>query len=438
MPLRALLADENLAVQKLVELTLNKEGIDVITTDNGLSALDIAIKTPPDIILADFKLEGLDIFSFIQKAKKRERLSDIPIIVLVDSTETYDPVYLRSQGIEAFFKKPIDTQELIDGIKKLSPIPGPATNKAESSDETGAEDLSEYFSSSEDDSKLIPELLGWSSPTESPQENDTVQEEQTIVSSPSSQGFFQDKQEESPFTHSEPLTETDLTEEPTVFMTADSEEDSQDSGEDIILQGTSPVDEQAGSADDDGNKEEFLSPSLETETASFSSPFEEYPLSQTEQGGETKEESTISMTNTSDEPSLDSGEDIDLLQPAPFEGQAEAPEQRDDPFPISEASSSEDALHPPIEDDAFSGAKDKDTELEDKPLDRTSIDEASHNTIQSTTEKIVKEMLPGLVKSSLSKEMIANIVEGVVWEAVTPLAEAEIKKAIERLQSEEA
>ncbi|MEC4677868.1 MAG: response regulator, partial [Nitrospirota bacterium] len=96
MPLRVLLADENLAVQKLVELTLQNEGIQLTATDNSLSALDIALKKSPDIILADFNLEGLDIFSFVSKIRQNPRLSDTPIILLINAAETFDPTQLSS------------------------------------------------------------------------------------------------------------------------------------------------------------------------------------------------------------------------------------------------------------------------------------------------------------------------------------------------------
>ncbi len=163
MPLRVLLADENLAVQKLVELTLQNEGIEVTATDNSLSALDIALKRSPDIILADFNLEGLDIFSFVSKVRKNPRLSDIPIILLINAAETFDPAQLSSVGVQAFFKKPLDSKELLDEIKKLTGDAVQASYRSNGSPENSDTGVSQHFSPLEQEAEKMEAALGWSS-----------------------------------------------------------------------------------------------------------------------------------------------------------------------------------------------------------------------------------------------------------------------------------
>lgn len=163
MPLRVLLADENLAVQKLVELTLKNEGIQLTTTDNSLSALDIALKRSPDIILADFNLEGLDIFSFVSKIRQNPRLSDIPIILLINAAETFDPTQLSSVGVQAFFKKPLDSKELLDEIKKLTGDAVQASERSNSSSKNADSGVSQHFSELEQEAEKMEAALGWSS-----------------------------------------------------------------------------------------------------------------------------------------------------------------------------------------------------------------------------------------------------------------------------------
>ncbi len=178
MPLRVLLADENLAVQKLVELTLQNEGMEVTVTDNSLSALDIALKKTPDIILADFNLEGLDIFSFVSKIRQNPRLSDIPIILLINAAETFDPAQLRSVGVQAFFKKPIDSQELLEEIKKLT---GDAVHEAYRSGGTSEQSdtgVSQHFLEMEQEAEKMEAALGWSASSVAGQSA----EEQTVAS----------------------------------------------------------------------------------------------------------------------------------------------------------------------------------------------------------------------------------------------------------------
>ncbi len=178
MSLRVLLADQNIAVQKLVELTLQNAGIDVTSTDNNLSALDIALKKTPDLILADFNLEGFDLFTFVQKIRQTPRLSHVPIILLINATETFDPERLQSAGVQAFFKKPLDAQELLGEIKKLTGdvIQGSRHPGTSSGTEPGtlpglesqdrSSNLSRNFSEVNSEATKMEAALGWSADEE--------------------------------------------------------------------------------------------------------------------------------------------------------------------------------------------------------------------------------------------------------------------------------
>lgn len=181
MPLRVLLADENLAVQKLVELALQSKGMEVTLADNSLSALDIALKKTPDIILVDFNLEGLDIFTFVTKIRQKERLSDVPIILLINATETFDPAQLRSVGVQAFFKKPVDSEELLEEIRKLTgDIVQRSYGISKPSEQPDAR-ISPHFSEMESESAKMEAALGWTASAAG-----QSAEEQTIAAASSS------------------------------------------------------------------------------------------------------------------------------------------------------------------------------------------------------------------------------------------------------------
>ncbi|MDC4228046.1 MAG: response regulator [Candidatus Manganitrophus sp.] len=206
MPRRVLLIDDNLAVQKLVELTLRKEGYDVTSIDNGLSALDLTFKNQPDLILADYNLEGMNIFNFVQKIRQRGSLVQIPIVLLINSTESYDPAQLQSAGIQAFLKKPIDSRELIQEAKRQT---GTAETVTADINVSGKKEssLSEHFSNPGNDAVKIEELLGWSSPGSLPEEPAlSVEAEQTLL-------------EPAPPVAEEPKASFDQTGEETQFFT---------------------------------------------------------------------------------------------------------------------------------------------------------------------------------------------------------------------------
>ncbi|HIE64929.1 MAG: response regulator [Nitrospira sp.] len=165
MPQTVLLADDNIAVQKLVEMTLQNEGYDVVTSDNGLSALDLALKETPGLILADYSLEGLDVVSFVRKTRQRERLSNVPIVLLVNSTDHYDLSELESVGVQAFIEKPIDSKSLVEEVNKRIAASVQSEVVSDTSSSVKEDNLSE-------EEMKIEELLGWTSSDSQSQETE--------------------------------------------------------------------------------------------------------------------------------------------------------------------------------------------------------------------------------------------------------------------------
>lgn len=117
MPERVLLADDNLTVQRVVAATLQKEGYAVVVVDNGPSALASAKNEPPDLILADFSLEGMNVFSFAKRTRQEGPLGHVPIVVLMNPTDCYDAGRLQEMGIQSALRKPICPDQLLQTVR---------------------------------------------------------------------------------------------------------------------------------------------------------------------------------------------------------------------------------------------------------------------------------------------------------------------------------
>lgn len=113
-----LLVDDNPEVQELVELTLQKVGLSVISVNDGLSALDVAISEIPDLILADFRVKGIDIATFIKKIQRRTTLTNIPIVLLLQGESDADAVARHLSGMHAVLRKPLDPILLAKAVKQ--------------------------------------------------------------------------------------------------------------------------------------------------------------------------------------------------------------------------------------------------------------------------------------------------------------------------------
>jgi len=91
---------------------------DVITALSGPEGLDKATAHPPDIILLDIKMPGMDGYEVCKRLKENENTRHIPVIMLsAVKTESVDLVKGLETGADAYLAKPIDEYVLTAQVK---------------------------------------------------------------------------------------------------------------------------------------------------------------------------------------------------------------------------------------------------------------------------------------------------------------------------------
>jgi CheY-like chemotaxis protein len=134
--LKVLLADPNPTTQKVVELTLEGEEAELISSPSGEEALKRAESVAPQVILFSETLEDMDALQFHQKLKEHPALQDTPCIALI-SGRGITPRQLREGGISFHLEKPFEAQELLNKIEEaIQAVPvGDLETSSEGSDE---------------------------------------------------------------------------------------------------------------------------------------------------------------------------------------------------------------------------------------------------------------------------------------------------------------
>ena len=84
---------------------------------NGKVALKIIDKKPPDLILLDIKMPGMDGYEVCHRLKANEETHDIPIIFLTSMTEVKDETKGLELGAVDYITKPISPPILMERIK---------------------------------------------------------------------------------------------------------------------------------------------------------------------------------------------------------------------------------------------------------------------------------------------------------------------------------
>ena len=111
-----LVAEDSLVVRTVVCEQLEEEGYDVIEAVDGEGALARCAETPPDAILLDIEMPGLDGHEVLARLKQDETLRDIPVVFLTGRTGTDEMVAGLREGAHDYLRKPFEPAELIARI----------------------------------------------------------------------------------------------------------------------------------------------------------------------------------------------------------------------------------------------------------------------------------------------------------------------------------
>jgi sigma-B regulation protein RsbU (phosphoserine phosphatase) len=108
-----LLVDDNPTNLQVLYQTLETTGCKLLVAKNGETALAIAQKASPDLILLDIMMPGIDGFEVCRRLKDNLDTANIPVIFLSALTETKDKVQGLQLGAVDYVSKPFQPDEVI-------------------------------------------------------------------------------------------------------------------------------------------------------------------------------------------------------------------------------------------------------------------------------------------------------------------------------------
>jgi twitching motility two-component system response regulator PilG len=113
-----LVVDDSPTVRKIVQLTLQREHIQVVTAGDGLSALAAVADEQPDLILLDIMLPRMDGYNICQVVRKNMAYREMPIIMLSGKDGLFDKMRGKLAGSTEYITKPFDSMELVQTVKR--------------------------------------------------------------------------------------------------------------------------------------------------------------------------------------------------------------------------------------------------------------------------------------------------------------------------------
>jgi two-component system, cell cycle response regulator len=108
-----LIADDSLVIRAVVRSGLEDEGYRVIEAVDGPDALEQCRQQPPDVILLDIEMPGLDGYQVLSELKSDAGLKNIPVVFLTSRSGMADVVAGLRGGAHDYLKKPFEAAELL-------------------------------------------------------------------------------------------------------------------------------------------------------------------------------------------------------------------------------------------------------------------------------------------------------------------------------------
>lgn len=112
-----LLAEDDRALRRFLEIVLKRAGYKVIPAADGLEAMKIALSTPIDVVVTDAMMPNLSGHEFCRFLRNSQTLFHVPVILL-SALERKDTNHDGEQ-VDAFLAKPVSGESLIECIEKV-------------------------------------------------------------------------------------------------------------------------------------------------------------------------------------------------------------------------------------------------------------------------------------------------------------------------------
>jgi adenylate cyclase len=115
---RILVVDDSPAQRHYVADCLARQGFEVVTADNGKTALDKAAAVRPALVVSDYEMPVMTGFELVHALRRDPELRQIPVIMLTARDSRRDMAQMRAAGASAYLVKPFSQDKCIALVER--------------------------------------------------------------------------------------------------------------------------------------------------------------------------------------------------------------------------------------------------------------------------------------------------------------------------------
>ena len=109
---RILVVEDNSKNLKLVRDVLEFAGYEVLVAETGERGVEVAHEQPPDLVLLDLQLPGMDGTETLRQLRDLPHMQDVPVVAVTAFAMQQDRERAFASGFDGFVEKPISVRAL--------------------------------------------------------------------------------------------------------------------------------------------------------------------------------------------------------------------------------------------------------------------------------------------------------------------------------------
>jgi putative two-component system response regulator len=112
-----LIVDDSRAIRSVIEVCLTGIDCEARFAHDGPRALAMIEEDPPDLVLLDVQMPGMDGYEVCQRIRANPRFRLLPVVMITARSHTEDRVKALERGADDFMTKPFDRAELVARVR---------------------------------------------------------------------------------------------------------------------------------------------------------------------------------------------------------------------------------------------------------------------------------------------------------------------------------
>lgn len=121
---RILVVDDEVGALTLIGIMLDRGGFEVVKAQNAQQALDFLDTNPPDLIILDIMMPGMDGIELCQTIRNRQERGNVPILILSTRGDAKSVLRSMDAGATDYLPKPILHHDLVAKVRTLLNLEG--------------------------------------------------------------------------------------------------------------------------------------------------------------------------------------------------------------------------------------------------------------------------------------------------------------------------